>query len=104
MRREINLSGGEMTLLKAMGLSGTPMTGKQLMEHMGEMETAEFIDELNGLLNNGYVLCNKANVNSMEDAERSYFRVNASYARDLRDAINPGRRREDKTRRRRRRS
>jgi hypothetical protein len=102
MGREINLSGGEMTLLKAMGLSGTPVTGKQLKEHMGEMETAEFLDELNGLLNTGYVLCNKVNLGSMEDAERAYFRVNASYARDLRDAINPGRRRENKTRRRRR--
>jgi hypothetical protein len=44
------------------------------------------------------------NISTMEDAENAYFRVNSAYARDLRDAINPGRRREDKTRRRRRRS
>jgi hypothetical protein len=50
----------------------------------------------------GYVISSKVNVGSMEDVERSFFRVNASYARDLRDAINPGRRREEKTRRRRR--
>ena len=102
MRREINLTGGEITLLKTMGLSGTAMPGKQLMEKMGDMETAEFLDELNGLIMLGYVISSKVNVGSMEDVERSFFRVNASYARDLRDAINPGRRREDRTRRRRR--
>ena len=102
MRREINLSGGEITLLKTMGLSGTAMPGKQLIDKMGDLETAEFLDELNGLIMLGYVISSKVNVGSMEDVERSFFRVNASYARDLRDAINPGRRREEKTRRRRR--
>ena len=102
MRREINLSGGEITLLKTMGLSGTAMPGKQLIDKMGDMETAEFLDELNGLITMGYVISSKVNVGSMEDVERSFFRVNASYARDLRDAVNPGRRREEKTRRRRR--
>ena len=104
MAREIKLSGGEITLLKTMGLSGTPVPGKQLLARIGDMETAEFLDELNGLIATGYVLCNKVNIGSMEDAEHAYFRVNASYARDLRDAINPGRRREDKSRRRRRRA
>src|ERR1700736_5494425 len=101
MRREINLSGGEITLLKTMGLSGMPVYGKQLIEKIGEMETAEFLDELNGLVSLGYVLCDKVNVRTMEDVERSVFRVNASYARDLRDAIQPGRRRERQQRRRR---
>jgi hypothetical protein len=102
MEREIKLSGGEITLLKTMGLSGSPVAGKQLLERLGDMESAEFLDELNGLIMTGYVLCNKVNIGSMQDAERAYFRVNASYARDLREAINPGRRREDKGRRRRR--
>ena len=104
MRREINLSGGEISLLKTLGLSGASVTGKQLLEHGGEMESAELLDALNGLIMTGYILCSKVNISSMEDAEHAFFRVNASYARDLRDAINPGRRREDKTRRRRRRS
>jgi hypothetical protein len=38
----------------------------------------------------------------MEDVQHTVFRVNASYARDLRDALHPGRRREEKSRRRRR--
>jgi len=102
MRREINLSGGEISILKKMGLSGTPTHGKILLERIGDMEKAEVLDELNGLISQGYVLCDKVNLHTMEDVERSVFRVNASYARDLRDALHPGRRREEKQRRRRR--
>ena len=102
MHREINLNGGEITLLKTLGLSGTPVYGKVLVERIGEMESAEFLDELTGLISLGYVLCDKVNVRTMEDVERAVFRVNASYARDLRDALNPSRRREEKSRRRRR--
>jgi hypothetical protein len=102
MRREINLSGGEITLLKTMGLSGTPVYGKLLVERIGEMEQAEFLDELSGLISQGYVLADKVNIRTMEDVERSVFRVNASYARDLRDALNPSRRRAREGRRRRR--
>ena len=102
MTRDINLSGGEITLLKTMGLSGTPTYGKVLAEQIGEIDQAEFVDELNGLIELGYVLCDRVNVRTMEDVERAVFRVNASYARDLKDAIQPGRRREREQRRRRR--
>lgn len=103
MARDINLNGGEITILKAIGLSGSPAHGKMLAEHMGDMETAEFLDELNGLISLGYVLSDKVNLYSLEDIQKSSFRVNASYARDLKDAIFPGRSRErDKPRRRRR--
>jgi hypothetical protein len=104
MRREIHLSGGEITLLKTLGASGTPTPGQQLLEHIGDLETAELLDALNGLITMGYVLSSKLNIGSIEDVMRATFRVNASYARDLRDAISPGRRRDqDRSRRRRRR-
>lgn len=102
MKREINLSGGEITLLKSLGLSGTPTYGKILVQQIGEIEQAEFLDELNGLMEQGYVLADKVNVRTIEDVERAVFRVNASYARDLKDAIQPGRRRDHEQRRRRR--
>jgi len=102
MSREFNLSGGEITLLKEMGLSGTPVHGKVLTGRIGGMEPAEFLDELNGLIAQGYVLSDKVSLHSMEDVQHTVFRVNASYARDLRDALHPGRRREEKSRRRRR--
>ncbi|HWY40317.1 MAG TPA: hypothetical protein VNX27_05935 [Chthoniobacterales bacterium] len=102
MHREINLSGGEITMLKTLGLSGTPTYGKLLVESIGDMEHAEFLDDLTGLISQGYILADKVNVRTIEDVERTVFRVNASYARDLKDALHPGRRREREPRRRRR--
>ncbi|MEY2440388.1 MAG: hypothetical protein QOI34_1773 [Verrucomicrobiota bacterium] len=101
MQREIKLNGGEISFLKALGLSGAPIAGKMLFDKCG-METAEFLDTLDGLLTQDYVLSSKVNVQKMEDVERSYFRANPSYSRDLRDALRPGQRRDkDRTRRRR---
>jgi hypothetical protein len=102
MRRELNLNGGEIALLKTMGLSGAPVFGKLLVERVGDMETAEFLDTLEGLISLGYVLSDKVRLHTMEDVERAIFRVNASYAHELRDAIRPGQRREQERRRRRR--
>lgn len=103
MAREIQLSGGEITILKAIGLTGTAMAGKFLLDRMEEVEVGEFIDTLDGLLAMGYLLASKVNIRTLEDVERASFRVNPSYAHDLKDALDPNRRREaDKQRRRRR--
>ena len=102
MQREIKLSGGEITILKAIGLGGTSVHGKMLLEKIGEMDEAEFLEDLQGLISLGYVLSDKVNLFKTEDVERASLRVNASYARDLRDALNPGRRRDQDRRRRRR--
>lgn len=99
--REIKLDGGEITILKTLGLSGAPMAGKMLLERSGEMAIAEFLDTLSGLISLGYVLSDKVNVRLREDVERATFRVNASYARDLKGAIYPGRRRQDERAKRR---
>ena len=104
MGREIRLDGGEISLLKKIGLSGTQVYGKILIDRLGEMESAEFLDTLNGLIEQNYVASNRVNIRSLEDVERAFFSVNAVYARDLRDAVNPGRRREEvRTKRERRR-
>jgi len=83
MKREINLSGGEIALLKTMRPSGTLIYGKLRVEHVGEMEEAEFLDELNGLISLSYVLSAKVNVRTMEGVERAVFRVDTSYARAI---------------------
>lgn len=103
MQREIKLDGGEITVLKTLGLSGTPMSGKILIERVDEMETAEFLDTLESLISLGYVTTNKVNLIKIEDVETAFLRVNPSYSKDLREALNPQRRR-DKDRVRRRRS
>jgi hypothetical protein len=102
MRRELHLSGGEIALLKVIGVSGGTMSGRILLDRIGEIETAEFLDTLDGLISLGYILADKVNVRTLEDVERANFRVNASYARDLHEAMHPGRRRERERRRRRR--
>jgi hypothetical protein len=104
MTREIKLDGGEITLLKKIGLSGTQVYGKMLIDRADSMETSEFLETLSGLIDLGYVLSNKVNIRKIEDVERAFFRVNAAFAKDLRDAVNPGRRRDqERTRRERRR-
>ena len=94
MAREIILDGGEITLLKKIGLSGTQVYGKMLVDRVEGMEPQEFLDTLIGLIDQGYVLSNKVNIRLLEEVERAFFRVNAAYAKDLRDAVNPGRKRD----------
>ena len=102
MPREIKLDGGEITVLKKIGLGGAPMYGKMLIDRVDSMETQEFLDTLMGLIGQGYVLSNKVNIRVIEDVERAFFRVNPADAKDLRDALNPSRKREQAKRRRRR--
>ena len=101
---EIQLNGGEITILKAIGLTGTAMAGKFLLDRIEEVEAGEFIDTLDGLVAMGYLLATKVNIRTLEDVERASFRVNPSYAHDLKDALDPNRRREAAKQRRRRRS
>ena len=103
MRREIQLNGGEITILKAIGLSGSAIGGKFLLDRIEEVEAGEFIDTLDGLLAMGYLLSTKVNIRTLEDVERASFRVNPSYAHDLKGALDPNRRREAAKQRRRRR-
>ncbi|HKP03716.1 MAG TPA: hypothetical protein VJU77_10215 [Chthoniobacterales bacterium] len=94
MARDIRLDGGEISILKKIGLSGSPLLGKLLIDRIEEMETGEFLDTLIGLIDLGYVLANKVNIRLMEDVEKASFRVNPSYSKDLQDAVNPARKRE----------
>lgn len=103
MKNEIKLSGGEIMMLKGLGLSGSPVFGKLFRDRMKELASAEFLDTLTGLVMMGYVLSSKVNIVKMEEVERSYFRVNPSYARDLRKALRPSGSRTDEDRGRRRR-
>jgi hypothetical protein len=94
MGRDIKLDGGEISILKKIGLSGSPIFGKVLIERIEEMETGEFLDSLSGLIDLGYVLSNKVNVRLMGDVEKASFRVNPAFSKDLQDAVNPSRKRE----------
>ena len=54
--REINLDGGEISVLKALGVGSGEMTGEDLMARLGgDLVPAELIETLKGLMMLGYV-------------------------------------------------
>ena len=104
MSREINLSGSEITVLKAIGTGGNQVYGRLLMSRISDVEKAEFVETLRDLISMGYVMSNRVNIRSVQDVEISFFRVSPTHARELRGAMNPSRTREESRARRQRRS
>ena len=102
---EISLNGGEITILKTLGLSGgDDGRARNWSDRMEGMEGAEFLDTLAGLMTMDYVLANKVNIRTMDAVKSASFRVNPALARDLKDAVYPSRQKKADTGRRRRRS
>ena len=85
----INLDGGERSIIKALGFGGAPVNGEVLYERCAGLEEAEFIDTLKGLIVIGYVSCDETSFKTMEEVGKSKFQVNSGYARDLKEAVNP---------------
>ena len=104
MSREIKLSGSEISVLKSIGLTGALVPGKLLLEKVEEVEKFEFLETLNDLIEQDYVISNRSNLRKFEDVERAFFRVSPVHSRDLRDAVNPSRTRDRDRGRRERRS
>lgn len=99
---DINLDGGEKEILKAIGVGGSNITGKQLVDRVNGMDEAEFVSTLKGLLMMGYVLADKQSFHNFDDVEHAEFHVNSGYARDIKEALDPRLRRERKEQRTRR--
>ncbi len=97
---EINLDGGEVQIIKALGFGGSYIDGETLIEKVGDLDETEFLDCLKGLITLGYVNSDKAALHCMEDVERANFGVNSGYSRDLRDSLDPRRRKIGKPSRR----
>jgi hypothetical protein len=91
MSREMSLSGGDVSVIKALGLTGSPIKGLELLERLGNMDCAELIDTLDGLMMFDYVVSDVPALRRREDLERASFKVNATHIRDLREALNPQR-------------
>jgi len=88
--REINLDGGEVSIIKALGLGSSEMLGEDLMDKVSsEMLPAELIDVVKGLISVGYVDADKSSFYNMDEFKVIYFRVNSGYAKDLREALAP---------------
>jgi hypothetical protein len=100
--REITLSGGEITILKTIGLGGSAIPGAQLAERMEQLEPGELVDDLQGLMAQDYVLCDRLHVRTIDDIKSASFRLNPMHVRELKDAIFPSRKQPASGRRRRR--
>jgi hypothetical protein len=91
-RSEIQLDGGEISIIKALGLSSGEMLGEDLIDKVAvDLAPAEVIDTIKGLMSMGYVDADKSGFYSVKDLKGVYFRVNSGYAKDLRDALDPQR-------------
>jgi hypothetical protein len=99
---EIHLDGGEKDMLKGIGLGGSTVSGKQLIERVSGLEEAEFVSTLRGLMTMGYVLADKQSFHNFDDVEHAEFHVNSGYAKDLKEAMDPRLRRERREQRNRR--
>jgi hypothetical protein len=87
---EINLDGGEVSIIKALGLSSSEMTGEDLMDKVStDVLPAELIDCMKGLMDLGYVDSDKSSFYNMDEFKAIHFRVNSGYAKDLREALSP---------------
>ncbi len=80
------------------------MAGTQLVDRIKEMDGAEFLDTLSGLIALDYVVANRVNIRTIDSVKAASFRVNPAVSRELRDAVYPSRQSKPDTGRRRRRS
>jgi hypothetical protein len=88
--REINLDGGEISVLKALGVGSGEMNGEDLMTRLGgDLVPAELMETLKGLMMMGYVEADKNAFYNTEDLKTIHFRVNSGYSKDLREAMSP---------------
>lgn len=86
---EIQLDGSEISIIKAIGLSGGAVDGRTLLDKLPELVPAELCDTLQGLIAMGYVDCDRSSLHSKDELEKANLHVNSGYARDLKEAMDP---------------
>jgi hypothetical protein len=86
---EIELDGGEITVIKAVGVGGGVVDGETLIERATPMEEAELLDTVKGLIMQGYLMCDKNSLHKLEDMKSASFNVNSGYSKALREAMDP---------------
>lgn len=89
MASNINLDGGEISIIKAIGMSSGEVSGAQIAEYVPDMIGAELLDAMKGLVMLGYVVTDSPSFNKMAEFEKATFHVNSGYSRDLKEAMDP---------------
>lgn len=85
---KINLDGGEISIIRALGFSGTQMLGRDLKGRAGGMSDGDLADCLSTLISLGYVT-STPDLDAGEEIDKVAFAVNSGYAKALREAIEP---------------
>jgi hypothetical protein len=89
MASNINLDGGEISIIKALGLSGGEITGEQLAMRVPELAAGELITTVKTLVMMGYVISDDSSLKKKDDFDKAHFHVNSGYAHELKEAIDP---------------
>jgi hypothetical protein len=89
MASNINLDGGEISILKAIGMSSGEVSGDQLAERVSDLVEAELLDAMKVLVMMGYVVTDTPSFSKVADFQRAKFHVNSGYSRDLKEAMDP---------------
>ncbi len=87
--RDLNLDGGEISIIKALGVGGGEITGEDLMKRVQDLEGAELVDTLKGLIAQGFVDAEKTGFYSAEEMAKLHFQVNTGYMKELKEALDP---------------
>jgi hypothetical protein len=85
---KINLEGGEITIIRALGLSGVPMSGKDLKSRVGNTGDTQLTETLKTMIALGYVSATP-DLDMVEDLDKVTFAVNSGYSRALKEALEP---------------
>ncbi len=89
MKYDIQLDGGEISIIKALGIGGSEIDGETLRARCGDLETSELVDTLKGLISLGYVDADSDSFYDAKGMDKEYFRVNPGYAKALKEALDP---------------
>ena len=99
MGRDLNLDGGEVSVIKALGMGGSGISGGELLVRLPELVGPELIEVLQGLMMMGYVIADKQSFHNMEELQAVHFHVNSGYSKDLKEVIDPSTREKPKSKR-----
>lgn len=85
---KINLDGGEISIIRALGFSAAPMLGRDLKGRVGSMNDNDLAECLGTLIALGYV-SSTPDLDRVEDLDKVSFAVNSGYTKALREALDP---------------
>jgi hypothetical protein len=84
----INLDGGEVSIIRALGFSGAQMLGRDLKGKVGRMTDDDLAESLKMMIALGYISATPE-LDRPEELDKTAFAVNSGYAKLLREAIDP---------------